>query len=102
MLFKDALGGVVRDLRTNKQLALREVAGDLISFNYLSEIERGKKEPSSSVLKIIANGLGVEAHDLIIEAGYRMAEAKVAVPDTAESLFVRSDNWFRQYEDLSL
>jgi hypothetical protein len=48
----------------------------------------------------IANGLGVNAYDLIIEAGYRMAESLVEVPDSPESLFQRDPLWLKQYSDL--
>ena len=44
MLYRDALGVVLKELRTEQGLILREVANkSYISYGYLSEIERGKK-----------------------------------------------------------
>lgn len=87
MMYRTTLGQTIRDWRVDRKLTLRQVASNLMAYNYLSEIERGEKEPSSEMLEVIAAGLGVKSYDLIIEAGYRMAESEVAVPDTAESLF---------------
>lgn len=101
MRFRQALGEVVREQRLADGLQLRDVSerGHL-SHSYLSEIERGLNEPSSTVIDSIANGLGVEPYHLIIEAGYRMAEQTVEVPDTPETLFERNPRWASQYADL--
>lgn len=101
MKFREALGEVVREQRLANGLQLRDVSekGHL-SYSFLSEVERGLKECSSDYLTAIANGLGVEAHDLIIEAGFRMAEKGLDIPDTPESLFVRDSSWATQYADL--
>ena len=101
MIFRQALGEVIREQRLANGLQLRDVSerGHL-SYSHLSEVERGLKEPSSLVIDGIANGLGVNAYDLIIEAGYRMAGDAVAIPDSPESLFERTEAWDRQYSDL--
>jgi transcriptional regulator with XRE-family HTH domain len=100
--FRDVLGEVIREQRIANGLQLRDVSKrGHISYSFLSEVERGVKDCSSDSLQGIANGMGVEVHDLIIEAGYRMAEAKVKVPDTPESLFVRGAGWASQYADLT-
>jgi len=100
--FHQALGEVVREQRLAKGLTLREVASNgFISMGHLSDVEQGRKEGSSTFLDGVANGLGVELSWLIIEAGYRMAEVKVEVPDTPESLFVRGADWGSQYADLT-
>lgn len=101
MLFREVIGEVIREQRLANGLQLREVSerGHL-SYSFLSEVERGVKEPSSLILENIANGLGVESYSLIIEAGYRMAEAKTEIPDSLESLFDRTEIWTNQYSDL--
>ena len=101
MIFRQALGEVIREQRLANGLQLRDVSerGHL-SYSHLSEVERGLKEPSSLVIDGIANGLGVNAYDLIIEAGYRMAGDAVAIPDSPESLFERTEAWDNQYSDL--
>jgi transcriptional regulator with XRE-family HTH domain len=100
--FHQALGEVIREQRLAKKLTLREVARNgFISMGHLSDVEQGRKEGSSTFLDGVANGLGVELSWLIIETGYRMAESKVEVPDTPESLFVRGADWASQYADLT-
>ncbi|MEO5920343.1 MAG: helix-turn-helix transcriptional regulator, partial [Pseudolysinimonas sp.] len=39
-----------------------------ISMPYLSEIERGRKEPSSEILEVICRALGLTLVDLLAEA----------------------------------
>lgn len=100
-LFHQTLGEVIREQRLAKKLTLRQVASNgFISMGHLSDVEQGRKEGSSTFLDGVANGLGVELSWLIIETGYRMAESKVEVPDTPETLFTRSPNWEAQYSDL--
>jgi len=99
MKFSEALGEVIREQRLAKKLTLREVASNgFVSMGHLSDVENGRKEGSSSFIDGVANGLGVDASELIIQAGFRMA--RVEVPDTPESLFVRDSKWANQYADL--
>jgi transcriptional regulator with XRE-family HTH domain len=99
MKFSEALGEVIREQRLAKELTLREVARNgFVSMGHLSDVENGRKEGSSSFIDGVANGLGVDASELIIQAGFRMA--RVEVPDTPESLFVRDSKWANQYADL--
>ena len=86
MNFRQALGEVIREQRLAKELTLRTVSSNgYVSLGHLSEVERGENEVSSDCLEAIANGLGVNSYELIIKAGYRMADAEV--PDTPETLF---------------
>jgi transcriptional regulator with XRE-family HTH domain len=97
MDFQTAFGEVVRERRLAKEQSLRTLsANGYLALGYLSEIERGQKCPSSAIIEAIADGLGVGASELIVEAGLRMA----GVPDTPESLFSRSADWIGQYSDL--
>jgi transcriptional regulator with XRE-family HTH domain len=99
MRFSEALGEVVRERRLALGLTLRKVASTgYVSMGHLSDVENGRKEGSSGFINGVANGLGVEASDLIIQAGFRMAGVKV--PDTPESLFERGSVWANQYADL--
>lgn len=99
MKFSEALGEVIREQRLAKKLTLRDVASTgYVSMGHLSDVENGRKEGSSSFIDGVANGLGVDASELIIQAGFRMA--RVEVPDTPESLFVRDSKWANQYADL--
>lgn len=86
MNFRQALGEVIRQERLAQERTMRSITeGGFIALGYLSEVERGQKDPSSEVMEAIANGLGVEPYELIIKAGYRMGNLEV--PDTPESLF---------------
>lgn len=54
----EAIGDVLRDERTAQERTLVEVATDAaVSVPYLSEVERGRKEVSSTVLGAIADAL---------------------------------------------
>jgi transcriptional regulator with XRE-family HTH domain len=99
--FRQAFGEVVRDERLAQSLTQREVGerGHL-SYSFLSEVERGLKDCASDYIEAIAKGLGVNAYDLVIEAGYRMTDGAVYVPNTVESLFSRNSKWQGQYSDL--
>jgi transcriptional regulator with XRE-family HTH domain len=92
--FQTALGEVIRTRRLANGMTLRSLSADgYLALGYLSEVERGQKCPSSSVIDAIANGLGLEASELIIETGLLMAN----VPDTPESLFTQTQDWNRQF-----
>ena len=95
MRFHEALGEVIREQRLAKGLSLRAVSQTgYVSMGHLSDVENARKEGSSSFIDGVAKGLGVNAYDLIIEAGYRMASGEV------ESAFERSELWHNQYQDL--
>ncbi|PLX36726.1 MAG: transcriptional regulator [Hyphomicrobiales bacterium] len=56
----------VRVWRQHRKLSAKALAADVgISAAYLSEIETGKKEGSVSVLKTIAERLGVDLDDIV-------------------------------------
>lgn len=99
MKFSEALGEVIRERRLALGLSLREVSSTgYVSMGHLSDVENGRKEGSSSFINGVANGLGIEASELIIQAGFRMTGLEV--PDTPESLFERGSVWANQYADL--
>jgi transcriptional regulator with XRE-family HTH domain len=85
MLYRHALGEVLREERHAQGKTLRTISGTgRIALGYLSEIERGDKEISSEILAGVADALGLQTSDIIIRAGLRMAG--LLVPDTAETL----------------
>jgi transcriptional regulator with XRE-family HTH domain len=64
--YYEALGRAIRVLRTERGLErkdLAEAAG--LSYPYLSEIETGRKRPSSKALFVIAEALGVRPSELL-------------------------------------
>lgn len=66
-LWRDALGDVLRRLRHERGERLSDTARRAgVSPQYLSEVERGLKEPSSEMIAAIAGALGVTLIDLTI------------------------------------
>ena len=69
MLLRHVIGAALRRIRLDDGRTLREVAMTAnISMPYLSEIERGRKEPSSEILAGICAALGLTLVDLLGEA----------------------------------
>lgn len=65
-----AVGDELRRLRTNKGLSLRALAAQSgVSNPYLSQIERGEKEPSARILRAVAAPLDVDEQHLLVLAG---------------------------------
>jgi DNA-binding XRE family transcriptional regulator len=58
-LWREVLGQRLRSLRLDQRKTLAQTAGRAgISPQYLSEIERGRKEPSSEMIAALAGALG--------------------------------------------
>lgn len=58
-LWREVLGQRLRTVRLGQQQTLAQTAGRAgISPQYLSEIERGRKEPSSEMIAALAGALG--------------------------------------------
>ena len=63
---REAIGHVLRDLRTRDHRTLREVSEKAgVSLGYLSEVERGQKEASSELLSSIAQSLGLSTAQML-------------------------------------
>src|SRR5690348_1060568 len=64
-LWREVLGRRLRALRQEQRETLSETAARAgISPQYLSEIERGRKEPSSEMIAALAGALGTTLIDL--------------------------------------
>ena len=79
-LMREVVGDVLRRARTSQGRTLREVSDSArVSLGYLSEVERGRKEPSSELLNAICDALAVPLSTVLTDAGERMAsEERVA------------------------
>jgi transcriptional regulator with XRE-family HTH domain len=67
---ESALGDIIRRQRELSELSMRQLAAMVgISNPYLSQIERGLREPSEKVLDAIARGLDVSTEALYERAG---------------------------------
>ncbi len=82
MLLRHAIGAALRRIRLDDGRTLREVAlAANISMPYLSEIERGRKEPSSEILAGICTALGLTLVDLLREVTLQELGAGALVID---------------------
>ena len=66
-LWREMLGNRLRSLRTDRDETLAQTAERAgISPQYLSEIERGRKEPSSEMIAALAGALDTTLADLTL------------------------------------
>ncbi len=80
------VGAYIRDQRRKAQLSLRKLAERSgVSNPYLSQIERGLRQPSAKILKGIATALSVSAESLFTQAGILDLD-----PDDAEAGVLRA------------
>ena len=73
----EALGRSIKVIRTDLGMGRRQLANlSSISYSYLSAIENGTKVPSSKILRVIAERLGMQTHELHAAAEMRLARAR--------------------------
>ena len=64
------LGAFIREQRERSAMSLRKLAERAgISNPYLSQIERGLRQPSAEILKSISRALSISAETLYVRAG---------------------------------
>ncbi len=81
LLLREAIGGTIRRARTDRRRTLRDVSREArVSLGYLSEIERGRKEPSSELLASICEALALPLPDLLDDAAESMRPTRVRAP----------------------
>lgn len=69
LLLREVIGSNLRAHREQQKRSLRDVSASArVSLGYLSEIERGRKEPSSELLACICDALDLELADLLTDA----------------------------------
>ncbi|TDC25609.1 XRE family transcriptional regulator [Micromonospora sp. 15K316] len=90
VLLRRVVGDALRARRQGQHRTLREVSSAAnVSLGYLSEIERGQKEPSSELLAAICDALGARLSELLREVSDTVALAEqmpnVLVPVQDES-----------------
>src|SRR6478735_960638 len=82
VLFRRFLGDVLRDVRMQRGLTLREVSAEArVSLGYISEIERGQKEASSELLASLCTALDIPLSDVLRDVSDLVAleEAAAAI-----------------------
>jgi transcriptional regulator with XRE-family HTH domain len=60
----ETVGERIRRLRRLRGLSLRDIQAPGVSFAYISRVERGGRQPSMKVLRVLARNLGVTAEYL--------------------------------------
>jgi transcriptional regulator with XRE-family HTH domain len=76
-LWRDVLGQQLRTLRHDRGETLGDIASRAgVSPQYLSEIERGLKEPSSEMIAAVAGALDVTLGDLTLDIAERLSTAR--------------------------
>ncbi|WKU04746.1 helix-turn-helix domain-containing protein [Micromonospora sp. HUAS LYJ1] len=77
VLLRRVIGDALRARRQGQHRTLREVSTAAnVSLGYLSEIERGHKEPSSELLAAICDALGARLSELLREVSDTVALAE--------------------------
>ncbi len=72
-LLRQVYGEVLRDERRDQDRSLDDVARSVgMSKQYLSEVERGRKEPSSEMLQSVCDALGLPMEQLLARGIRRM------------------------------
>lgn len=79
VLFRRLLGDVLRDLRMQRGMTLREVSAEArVSLGYISEIERGQKEASSELLASLCAALDTPISDVLRDVSHAAALEEAA------------------------
>ena len=80
-LWREAVGHELRATRQEQQRTLADVAGRSgVSLQYLSEVERGLKEPSSEILGAVSGALGLRLVDLTMRVTRTIATGAINGP----------------------
>jgi hypothetical protein len=80
-LLRTLVGDVLRRRRIAQRRTLADVAGAArVSLQYLSEVERGRKEASSEVLAAVCEALGLDLADFLTEVRLRLVTRVAPMP----------------------
>jgi DNA-binding XRE family transcriptional regulator len=85
-LWREVLGRRLRVLRQEQQETLSETGARAgISPQYLSEIERGRKEPSSEMIAALAGALGTTLIDLTEQVAGDLRRQQALAPHASRT-----------------
>ena len=80
-LWRELVGRELRTERLDRGERLADVAERAgVSTQYLSEVERGLKEPSSEILGAVAGALGLRLVDLTTRVARRLSAGTISGP----------------------
>jgi transcriptional regulator with XRE-family HTH domain len=98
ILLRRVIGDALRARRQSQHRTLREVSTAAnVSLGYLSEIERGQKEPSSELLASICDALGAQLSELLrdVSQTVEVAENLTLAPVPVLAGQTRRDGTYR-------
>lgn len=79
-ILRHVIGSELRRLRLEQGRTLREVSGAAqVSLGYLSEVERGQKEPSSELLNAICTALDTPLSQLLAAVAITVAKSETSL-----------------------
>jgi transcriptional regulator with XRE-family HTH domain len=82
-LWREAVGQQLRQVRHRRGERIADVASRAgVSPQYLSELERGRKDPSSEMLSALAGALELPLRSLLQSATKELAPARESAPGT--------------------
>jgi len=104
--YQEALGRTIQVLRTDRSMSRRELAErSSISYSYLSAIENGAKAPSTKILRVIADRLGLETKELLALVDARIERGSAPdgpLTDEMMEIIERQEQRFRERQDARL
>ena len=78
-LWRELVGAELRTERQSRGERISDVAHRAgVSPQYLSELERGKKDPSSEIMSAVAGALELTVAELTLSTGRRLAATQAA------------------------
>ncbi len=80
LLWRELAGQVLRSERVENGWTLQHVAARAgVSPQYLSEVERGRKDPSSEMLESICGAVGLRLVDLLSHSVHVLGAARTSI-----------------------
>lgn len=90
-LWRHVVGEALRLERRRQGRTLRDVCDEAqVSMAYLSEIERGRKEPSSEILAAAARALGLTLAELVARAHELLSSEQAVGATRREPMVLRT------------
>ena len=86
---EETLGQRIRKVRHARGMTLAQVAGGDFSRAFLNQVEMGRSQPSTRVLRVIATRLGTPI-DYLVGGSSRLGDLEVAV-ERARAALERGD-----------
>jgi transcriptional regulator with XRE-family HTH domain len=104
--WSSALGHTIKVRRTDVGLSRQQLAdASTISYSYLSAIENGAKAPSTKILRVIADRLGLENKELFALVDARIERGSAPdgpLTDEMMEIIERQEQRFRERQDARL